>query len=97
MTEDPLQTTRLIGRVCKHSNMFSLPALIGREAWPHFLALLNVFMCLYPDTICKIFFGGNGKEATPVPIPNTQVKLFSADGTAWEAKWESKTLPETLS
>ena len=22
----------------------------------------------------------NGKEVTPVPIPNTEVKLFSADG-----------------
>jgi hypothetical protein len=24
----------LIGRVCKHSNVFSLPVLIGRAAWP---------------------------------------------------------------
>ena len=24
----------------------------------------------------------DGKEATPVPIPNTAVKLFSADGSA---------------
>ena len=40
------------------------------------------------------FFGGDSKEATPVPIPNTEVKLFSADGTAWEAVWESRTLPE---
>ena len=23
----------------------------------------------------------NGKEVTPVPIPNTEVKLFSADGS----------------
>ena len=29
----------------------------------------------------------------PVPIPNTEVKLPSADGTAWEAVWESRTLP----
>jgi hypothetical protein len=42
------------------------------------------------------FFGGNSEEETPVPIPNTEVKLFSADGTAWEAKWESRTPPKNL-
>ncbi len=26
--------------------------------------------------------GGYSEEVTPVPIPNTEVKLFSADGTA---------------
>ncbi len=40
------------------------------------------------------FFGGDSEEATPVPIPNTAVKLFSADGTAWETEWESRTLPK---
>ena len=40
------------------------------------------------------FFGGYSKEATPVPISNTAVKLFSADGTAGVARWESKTLPK---
>ncbi len=25
--------------------------------------------------------GGEGEEVTPVPIPNTEVKLFSADGS----------------
>ncbi len=38
-------------------------------------------------------FGGNSEEVTPVPIPNTAVKLFSADGTAWEAAWESRSSP----
>ena len=38
-------------------------------------------------------FGGNSEEVTPVPIPNTEVKLFSADGTAWETAWESRTPP----
>ena len=28
------------------------------------------------------FLGGNGEEETPVSIPNTEVKLFCADGTA---------------
>ena len=33
---------------------------------------------------------------TPVPIPNTTVKQITADGTAWEAVWESKWLPGNL-
>jgi hypothetical protein len=44
----------------------------------------------------KRFFGGDGEEATPVPIPNTEVKLFSADGTAREAVWESRTPPKNF-
>jgi hypothetical protein len=41
-------------------------------------------------------FGGYSEEVTPVPIPNTEVKLFSADGTAWETAWESRTPPEFM-
>ena len=48
-------------------------------------------MCLYSNII---FFGGNSEEETPVPIPNTEVKLFSADGTAWATAWESRSPPE---
>ena len=34
---------------------------------------------------------GDSEEETPVPIPNTAVKLFSADGT-WDADpWKSRT------
>ena len=40
--------------------------------------------------------GGHGEEETPVPIPNTEVKLFCADGTAWETVWESRTLPKNF-
>ena len=39
------------------------------------------------------FFGGHSEEDPPVPIPNTEVKLFSADGTAWETVWESRSPP----
>ena len=37
--------------------------------------------------------GGNRERATPVPIPNTEVKPLIADGTAWVTVWESRTLP----
>ena len=43
----------------------------------------------YTETIC----GDNSEEETPVPIPNTEVKLLSADDTWWETAWESRTLP----
>src|SRR5689334_14500663 len=39
------------------------------------------------------FPGGNAGEATPVPIPNTEVKLSRADGTAGETLWESRMPP----
>ena len=38
--------------------------------------------------------GGNGIKATLVPIPNTKVKLYSADVTLRAALWESRTLPD---
>ena len=41
-------------------------------------------------------FGGNGEGETPVPIPNTEVKPFSADGTAREAVWESRSPPKNF-
>jgi hypothetical protein len=40
------------------------------------------------------FSGGYSGGVTPVPVPNTVVKASSADGTAPEKEWESRTLPE---
>ena len=33
----------------------------------------------------------NSEKATPVPIPNTEVKFLSADDTWGAAPWESRT------
>lgn len=33
-------------------------------------------------------------KVTPVPIPNTMVKLLGADGTACASVWESRLLPD---
>ena len=41
----------------------------------------------------KRIFGDDGIEETLLPIPNRKVKLYSANGTAWETVWESRTLP----
>ena len=37
--------------------------------------------------------GGHRIRVTPVPIPNTEVKPDTADGTVWETVWESRSLP----
>src|SRR3954447_536388 len=39
-------------------------------------------------------FGGFGEGETPGPIPNPKAKPFSADGTALETVWESRTPPD---
>ena len=40
------------------------------------LYLLSSFECIIIH-----LSGDNGKEVTPVPMPNTEVKLLSADGS----------------
>ena len=40
--------------------------------------------------------GDDGVEETLLSIPNRTVKLYSADGTAWETVWESRTLPGNM-
>ncbi len=37
--------------------------------------------------------GDNGEEDPPVSIPNTEVKLFSAEDTWRETAWENRSLP----
>ena len=38
--------------------------------------------------------GDHSRGATPVPIPNTEVKPSSADGTALATMWESRSSPD---
>ena len=44
-------------------------------------------------SIAPNFSGGDGVRATPVPIPNTEVKPVYGDGTAPERVWESSKPP----
>ena len=37
--------------------------------------------------------GEDSERDTPVPISNTEVKSFSADGTMGESPWESRYSP----
>ena len=43
------------------------------------------------------FSGGNDEKATPVPIPNTVVKLLSADDTWLVTARKSRSLPDLYS
>ena len=52
-------------------------------------------MCNFEITISKKS-GDDGVEETLLSIPNRTVKLYSADGTAWETVWESRTLPGNM-
>jgi hypothetical protein len=38
--------------------------------------------------------GDNSNTEPPDPIPNSEVKRVSADGTAWVTVWESRTSPD---
>ena len=40
-------------------------------------------------------YGGYSARETPGPIPNPEAKPGSADGTAVEGLWESRTPPDT--
>src|SRR5213076_2543223 len=46
--------------------------------------------------ISNRFSGGCVERATPVPIPNTEVKPLGADGTARATVWESRKPPGLL-
>ena len=91
----------LIGRRCKCGNALSWPILIGRGLdltrkitkieQRVSLDLWNFFWFSFKQT-----FGDNSEEVTPVPIPNTVVKLLSADDTWWATARESRTSPEHL-
>ena len=37
--------------------------------------------------------GANGDEVTPVPIPNTEVKLISVENTWLATAWEDRAVP----
>src|SRR5207237_2796178 len=94
--------TTLIGRRCTHSNVFSRPVLIGRGLGTITLVLamevsggrpLITALTMSAGTDLKIS-GGHSGGVTPVPIPNTEVKPASADGTWGETPWESRSPPD---
>ncbi len=75
---------RLIGLRCKHSDVFSLQVLIGRGLDLKVFLVIILFACfLFPCLVLSEFLfallnGVYGNEVTPVPFPNTVVKLIRA-------------------
>ena len=83
----------MIGRRCKHGNVFSLPVLIARGLDLLYAGfVLASFLCpvfrVYPETV-----GVFNDEGPPVPIPNTEVKLISADDTCLATGRENRSTP----
>ena len=60
----------------------------GNESKSHIAALCRVRSSIGKAPI-QVSGGDRGK-VTPVPIPNTAVKLVSADGTDRVTDWESR-------
>ena len=55
------------------------------------------FLCSLEGTKALIHSGGYYREATPVPIPNTEVKLAGADNTRLATAREDRLLPDLMS
>ncbi len=79
----------LIGWECKCSNVFSGPVLIDRESFfvsavCSSLERFSFFVYKSYSFLCVLVCNGcvDGRGETPVPIPNTEVKPSSGDGTA---------------
>ena len=72
--------------MCKRCEAFSLQVLIGRGLDLLLFVLLSLFSSLlFPFFIQFLghfaLVGVNGCEVPPVPIPNTEVKLFHVENT----------------
>ena len=60
------------------------------------LDVLLSFLCSLEGTKALIHSGGYYREATPVPIPNTEVKLAGADNTRLATAREDRLLPDLI-
>ena len=71
----------MIGGRCTHSNVLSRAILIVRFLFNRKKRVINSIDTYIIKTNGVYHPGDFCEEATPVPIPNTAVKLFSADDT----------------
>jgi hypothetical protein len=56
--------------------------------------LIYILHCMVLRVHTLHLSGGYYEKVTPVPIPNTAVKLLSADDTWTETSWESRSPPD---
>src|SRR5438445_13850637 len=86
--------TPLIGRRCTHLKVFSRPVLIGRGLESIYARARYEGLTGTRAASLLTISGGFSGGVTPVPIPNTEVKPASADGTWGETPWESRSPPD---
>ena len=82
----------LIGLMCKRGDTFSLQVLIGRGLFLLLHVSLSSHYALFFISF-SISVGVYGDEVTPVPFPNTEVKLICDDDTWLATTWEINSMP----
>ena len=94
-----MKTTRLIGLKWKRREACSLQVLIGRGL-DHKLCVerkrRSIQKALFNFEVASSnlqITGIDSDEVTPVPIPNTEVKLISVDNTWLATAWEDRAMP----
>ena len=61
--------------------------------WKHQENLCSILKILRDNSLEIFIAGANGDEVTPVPIPNTEVKLISVENTWLATAWEDRAVP----
>ena len=57
----------------------------------------NIYLCIFECAkSIRNISGDNNEEEIPVPMPNTEVKLLSAEDTCGLPCWENKKSPVFL-
>ena len=60
----------------------------------------NIYLCIFECAIVKNSIqkisGDNNEEEIPVPMPNTEVKLLSAEDTYELPCWENRKSPDFI-
>ena len=81
----------LIGLMCKRGDTFSLQVLIGRGLFLLLLLTSSPSALRFISSFKEV--GVYCAEVTPVPIPNTEVKLCREDNTWLATAWEYISMP----
>src|SRR5207237_4108594 len=92
------KSARLLARTVTDGNVLRRPVLIGRGLGSRCSrSLSSSSEVLASEWLAhRHRFGGHSGGETPGPIPNPEVKPSSADGTALETGWESRSPPRHL-
>ena len=93
-----MKKTREIGFRCKYSDVLSQGILIGRGLDLKARGKSSSFevsseFSRQENTESNVLDGDDSEEDPPVPIPNTEVKLFSVEDTWLETAWKNRELP----